>query len=160
MKTGTFLMVVGLAVGLASCSAEMGNTVDLAAEEAAVRAVSARWLELESDKDAAGIAALFATDGTISWEDQDPVVGQTAIEAMLNRNHEENPREVDSWETERVDVAASGDLAIEYGSWSTRNGGLDGNEDDEGRYVTVYRKVEGEWKVSSDMGLSTVPNEE
>jgi len=53
-----------------------------------------------------------------------------------------------------VMVAASGDMAVEAGSYIYSDAG---KEIDRGRYVTNWRKVDGAWKVSTDMWVSTVP---
>lgn len=51
-----------------------------------------------------------------------------------------------SFGPDRIEVAASGDLAVERGAYQSPT--------DEGRYVTVYRKVGGAWKVAADMSVS------
>jgi uncharacterized protein (TIGR02246 family) len=129
----------------------------MAAEEQAVRAISMQWLEYQNAKNIAGIAALFAEDGTLIREHEEPVVGQAAIEAHMTRNQTENPGRMSSWATDRVEVAASADLAAEYGTWSETGLGPNGTEEDHGRYVTIYRKVNGAWKVAADASLSTKP---
>jgi uncharacterized protein (TIGR02246 family) len=145
------LLVLVLVVG--ACAA--APAVDLAAEEDAVRAVSMRWLELEKTRDAAGIAALFVADGTLYREDEEPVVGTAAIIAYLTKSYEESPAAVVDWTTDQVDMSASGDLATERGTWSVKNAGPDGTGTDGGRYIATLRKLNGEWKVLSDVSLST-----
>ena len=34
---------------------------------------------------------------------------------------------------------------------------LKGNGEDKGRFVTVWKKVNGEWKVAHDIGSTTMP---
>ena len=133
--------------------------IDLNTEEQAIRSISMRWLELANSQDAAGVAALFTDDGVVFTDNQEPVVGQTAIQDFRTQRQEKNPKLVFDWITDRVEIAASGDLAIEYGSWTNTGGGLSGTEEDHGKYVTVYRKVNGTWKVVSDIGISTKPEE-
>lgn len=129
--------------------------VDLAAEEQAIRDISARWLELARAKDPAGIAALFADDGMLGREQMSPAHGRQAIEAQLAQDQAANPTVVPSWSTDRVEVAASGDLAVEHGTWSETGVGADGSGTAEGQYVTVYRKVDGAWKIVSDISVTT-----
>ena len=133
--------------------------IDLNTEEQAIRSISMRWLELANSQDAAGVAALFTDDGVVFTDNQEPVVGQTAIQDFRTQRQEKNPKLVFDWITDRVEIAASGDLAIEYGSWTNTGGGLSGTEEDHGKYVTVYRKVNGTWKVAADIGISTKPEE-
>jgi uncharacterized protein (TIGR02246 family) len=148
------LLVAGVLL-LSACAAQTPPTVDTAAAEAEVRDLSMRWLEFERNRDAAGIAALFAADGTMYRGDREPIVGNAAIRAHLEREFAENPAEVAEWATDHVDVASSGDLAIERGTWSVQNAGPDGTGTDGGRYLAVLRRVDGEWKYIADMTMST-----
>ena len=86
---------------------------------------------------------------------QEPSVGPAAIQRRITQDQKENPKEVVNWTTDRVEIASSGDLAIEYGSYTDTGSGLSGTETDQGKYVTVYRKVNGTWKVAADIGSST-----
>jgi uncharacterized protein (TIGR02246 family) len=124
--------------------------VDVAAEEEAVRATSARWLELSRQRDASGVAGLFAEDGAVYWEDRPPTSGPDAIEAFMSRQFAENPGGEVDFGPDRIDVAASGDLAVEQGAYDDLN--------DTGRYITVYRKIGSDWKVAADMSLNTSPD--
>ncbi len=127
-----------------------GPTVDIQAEEDAIRRLSARWLELNRQEDAAGIAALFAEDGTLHWEDRPFTEGRTAIQEFLTGQFAEVSGVDDIFGPDHIDVAASGDLAVERGTYE--------NPDQEGRYTTVYRKLEGEWRVQADMSVSAGPD--
>lgn len=129
--------------------------VDTAAEERAVRAVSEQWLQAEKARDAAAIAALFTEDGIVYREDREPVSGSAAIQAYMAQDFADDPQDAASWTTERVDVAASGDVAVEHGTW-TSTGGKAGP--DNGWYLTLYRKVNDDWKVAADMSISTRPS--
>jgi uncharacterized protein (TIGR02246 family) len=115
------------------------------------------WLALEKTRNAAGIAALFAEEGTIFRENQDPKVGAAAIETHMTQEYAANPSSQVNWTTDRVEVAANGDLAVEYGTWTMTGVGPGGTEVDNGKYVTAYRKVDGTWKVVGDISVSTKP---
>ena len=137
-------------ITLTSCAPEESEpATDLAAEEAAVDATSQQWLTHAQAKEAAGIAGLFADDGVLFVENQDPVVGPSAIEAFFRRDFKDNPDRVPNFGSDRIEVAASGDLAVEFGS---------GGDGDVRKYITVYRKVDGVWKVVGDMSISTKPD--
>jgi uncharacterized protein (TIGR02246 family) len=125
-------------------------SADITAEEEAVRATSAHWLQLSTERDAAGVASLFAQDGALVWEDRPPTFGPAAIEDFMRRQFAEAPMAEGGFGPDRVDVSASGDLAVEQGTSQIPNG--------EGRYITVYRKIEGDWKVAADMFLNTSPD--
>ncbi len=128
----------------------MSPAVDMAAEEEGVRAMSAQWLEFSQDGDASGIAGLFAEDGALFWEDRPPTAGPAAVEEFMRRQFAEAPAEGAEFGPDRIHVAASGDLAVEQGTYSSPA--------NEGRYITVYKKVEDAWKVAADMSLDTSPD--
>ena len=128
--------------------------VDLTAEAQAVRDASMAWSAADQVKDWAKAAATFAPDGIAFPEHQDPLVGPVAIQAADEANAAKMPNALWSWTVDNVVVAASGDMAVEVGSWVFTN---EGKEVDRGKYVTTWRKVEGAWKVSTDIGVSTVP---
>jgi len=146
MKRAMGALVVVASAILAGCAPR----ADVAAEEDAVRARSAQWLEYAKARDASGVASLFAEDGALYWEDRPPTTGPEAIEAFMRRQFTESPAAEGSFAPDRIDVAASGDLAVEQGAYQSPS--------EAGRYLTVYRKVGGEWKVAADMSLRATPH--
>jgi len=148
------LALVTVLLAASGCASQaQAPSMDAAAEEQAVRAVSARWLELTRQKDAGGIAALFADDARLIWAGQQPVVGKAAIQAFLAQDFANNPNQTVHWETERVELAASGDLAVEYGTYESGGGGPDGTLGERGNFTTVFRKRDGAWSIISDSGV-------
>ena len=158
MKKIVFLSLIFFSLAAFGQKVEK-KQVDLKAEEQAIRSISMKWLELIKNHDDAGIAALFANDGIEYNENQEPAVGPVAIQKSFTQTQQQNPKEVVNWTTDRVEIAASSDLAIEYGSWAYTGLGLNGTGTDHGKYITVYRKVNGTWKVVADIGSSTKPKE-
>jgi uncharacterized protein (TIGR02246 family) len=137
--------------------ATFAQQADKKQDEQAIRAISKNWLELTKKHDAAASSALFADDGVSYGMNQEPFVGPAAIKKHFSEDFAQNPKEEIDWSTDRVEVASSGDLAVEYGKYNVKGLGKDGTISDQGRYVTVYRKVGGTWKVSADIGSSTKP---
>ena len=132
--------------------------VDIAADEQTIRDLSARWLEMERARDAAGIAALFSDDGTLYRDNEEPITGRAAIEAHLASEYADEPNAAPDWSVDRILVSSSGDLAVEYGTWTVTNIGPGGTGQDRGRYVATLRKVDGTWRYVSDMSMSTTPD--
>ena len=130
---------------------------DLAAEEKAIRDTDARWQKAAQDRDPAGEAAIFASDGVAYREHVDPLVGPAAFQTWDSKVYAENPRQNTTWTTESLRVADSGDLAIQTGEYHVTAMGPKGDQEDRGRFVTVWKKVNGEWKVAHDIGSTTMP---
>ena len=130
---------------------------DLAAEERAIRDADAAWLKAAQAHDAAAEAATIAADGIVYRTNQDPATGPAGYQALRERDLKENPKHMPSWTTDRIQVAASGDLAVQTGTYNVTGLGPKGDVTDTGRFVTVWKKVGGAWKVAHDIGASTVP---
>jgi uncharacterized protein (TIGR02246 family) len=130
---------------------------NLAAEERAIRDADSRWLKAAQTRDAAGEAAMIAPDGVVYREHVDPIAGPAAFQAYVEKDYAANPKATTNWTTDSVRVAASGDLAIQTGTYEIKGLGPKGVGDDRGRFVTVWRKLGNEWKVANDISTSTVP---
>jgi uncharacterized protein (TIGR02246 family) len=150
-----------LVIMLTACSQQQTGKqkVDLDAEEQAIRSISMEYLGFVKNNDAVSTAALFADDGISYTESVEPSVGPAAVEEAFRKSMEKNPEFVVDWTTDRVEVAASGDLAVEYGSYKMSFPGPEGPQEDFGKYITVYRKVNDVWKIAADMATSTKPEE-
>lgn len=130
---------------------------DLSAEEKAIRDVDASWLKAAQARDAAGEAAIFASDGVAYREHVDPLVGPAAFQTWDTKLYADNPRQTTNWTTESIQIADSGELAIQTGQYHVTGIGANGDREDTGRFVTVWKKVGGEWKVAHDIGSTTMP---
>lgn len=156
MRSTRALFATCVAGALAACApADSGPTVDLAAEEQTIRDLSMQWMQAAQAEDAAAVAALFTADGTTIF-DGEMVVGPAAIQTQMEADIAEMPDAEISWTTNAVQVAASGDMAYERGSWTVDPDGMGEMEPVGGEYVTVWIKEAGEWKVAVDAG-STIP---
>ncbi|MDH3285377.1 MAG: nuclear transport factor 2 family protein [Acidobacteriota bacterium] len=135
------------------------TTVDVAAEARAIRDQSAQWLEWARAKDAAAVAeGMFLEDAETIFDGKIHR-GRVAILADMEKNQAENPDSTISWSTTRVEVAASGDLAFERGSWTYDPDGDGEKPVESGEYATFWKKVDGVWRCAVDSG-STIKEEE
>jgi uncharacterized protein (TIGR02246 family) len=131
---------------------------DLAAAEAAIRAADARWLKAAQAHDAAAEAAVYATDGVAYRAHHEPMVGPAAFQAYSEKEYAENPKLAVNWTTTSLVVAASGDLAVQTGTVHVTGLGPKGVGEDRSRFVTVWKRVNGDWKVAHDIGSTTMPD--
>ena len=130
--------------------------VDTRAEARAVRDLSQRWLAAEVAKDVPKIVEFYAEDA-VEWPSNTPPIrGRDAIRKWY-----------ESWllpegigmtfATDSVDVAASGDLALERGTYRFTQHSPRGSTEDVGKYVTLWKRVGRDWKVALDMANSDRP---
>jgi ketosteroid isomerase-like protein len=155
-----FLLFVVLASLVAACSQPPPAPVskpDLAMEEKAIRDMDAQWLKAAQERNVAAEAAMFASDGVAYRAHVEPLVGPAANQAYITKDYADNPKLVAAWTTDSVQVAESGDLAIQTGEYHFTGIGPKGDGEDKGRFLTVWKKVGGEWKVAYDMGSTTIP---
>jgi uncharacterized protein (TIGR02246 family) len=132
---------------------------DLAAEEKTIRELAARWQTALLARDAATQAAMFAPDGIEYHDRQAPLVGPAAILAWELKAASNHPKAVITTTTNEIRISASGDLAVQAGEG--RITGLGANGEDHSvrtqRFVTVWKKINGEWKVAHDIAIDTTP---
>jgi uncharacterized protein (TIGR02246 family) len=120
-----------------------------------VRQVSAKWLELATKRDVSGIMQLMAADVVFYRPNKMPYVGFEAVSNQVTEDYAQNPKAIYNWKTTRLIVTGALDYAIEYGTFHETGLGQDGSKEDQGAYITVYRKEQDSWKVLSDMSCLT-----
>jgi uncharacterized protein (TIGR02246 family) len=147
------------AIVLTSGCSAASRSPDLAAEEQAIRNLAARWQKALLDRDAATQAAMFADDGLEYHGGEEPLVGPKAILAWETKAATNHPKAVITSKTNEIRIAASGDLAVQSGEGRITAMGANGEDHSvrTQRFVTVWRKINGEWKVAHDIAVDTTP---
>ena len=148
--------LMGACLLFTACSQAETTKPDLAAEEQAIRAADGRWMEAAKARDAAAGAALIASDGLVYREHNDPM-GPEAFQTFTAKEFADNPQMEITWTTDKIQMAESGDLAVQTGEYHVMHLGPKGDGEDKGRFVTVWKKTGGEWKVAQDIGSTTMP---
>ncbi len=159
VRKGSRWLSATIVVALAACAApadqaEQAPAVDLAAEAAAVEAVSMQWLQATEARDLEAVTALFAADAVFFDQTEGSTEGVEAIRADIESSWAQNPDFALTWSTDAVQVSSAGDMAWERGSWTYDPDGEGEAAAMNGEYVTVYKKVDGAWKVASDIGVT------
>lgn len=148
----TLLLVTACAPSKAadSDSGAAAAKVDLAAEEKAIRDLDQQWVDAVAAKDTARIAQLYATDGLLMPPDGQALGGRAgaqkgwgAMFAIPGFGLRFGPT--------RIVVAQSGDMAYDIGTYTLQMNGPKGPAEDKGKYLVVWKKQEGAWKVAADM---------
>jgi uncharacterized protein (TIGR02246 family) len=165
--TNSLLLLSAAALALTACqasdkpgnnSAAMNNgaTVNAGADEQAIRGQVDRWLELVKAKDAAGIAALYAEDGAVMPPNAPIGKGRAAIQQTW-ASLMQTPGFALTFAPEQIVVSASGDMALDRGTYRLALAPHGTAQTDTGKYVVVWRKIGGEWKAAADIFNSDLP---
>ncbi len=158
MKALSRIATAALALLVCGC-ASSPPPPDLAAEEAKIRELAGRWQKALLARDAASQAAMFADDGVSYHDGQEPLVGPKAILEWESRAVAEHPQAKITTVTREIRISASGDLAVQSGEGEMTSLGVNGEDRavHRQRFVTVWKKVRGEWKVAHDIAVNTTP---
>lgn len=137
-------------------STEAASSVSSTADEKAIRSQVARWLDLIKAKDAAAIAQMYTEDGAFMPPNAAIGKGRKAIEqnwaAMMS-----TPGFDLTFAPEQIVVSSSGDMALDRGTYRLAVAPEGAEQIDTGKYVVVWRKVDGEWKAAADIINSDLP---
>jgi uncharacterized protein (TIGR02246 family) len=147
MRAAT-LLVVTLLLTLVSTtpSAQSGN------ERAAIEAVNAKFGAAWGSKDAAALAALYTANATLLPPNSARVTGSAAILEFWKGALASAP---DRGKLTTAEVEAHGDTAHEVGTYELSM--ADGKVADKGKYVVIWKREGGQWKLHRDIWNSDMP---
>ena len=129
----------------------MTTVIDVRGE---IQAAGESFMATFKRGDAAGVAALYTTDGQLLPTHSDFVTGAEAIRAFWQGAMDMGIKEA---KLEAVEAEGHGDTAIEVGKYTLLAEG--GQVADAGKYVVIWRKVDGVWKLHRDIWNSSQPAE-
>jgi uncharacterized protein (TIGR02246 family) len=155
MKVALTFLAAVLIWGCASPARQ----VDRAADELKIRELAATWQKALLARDPVTQAGMFAPDGVSYHDGQEPLVGPAAILAWETKSATEHPKADITARTDRIEIAAAGDIAIQTGEGRITGLGASGEDRSvrRQRFVTIWRKVNGEWKVAHDIAVNITP---
>lgn len=148
---GSFVLVAALP----AAAAAQGVTATSRSAERAVRAADSVMLHAVAARDVDKVTAMFAADAVVMHPHAPAATG-----AAIRKGWADVlglPGAILTWTPTQVNVAASGDLAHETGSYALSYDSPNGKVNDAGSFVTVWRKDRGQWKVLTDAAASNTP---
>jgi len=158
MDARTFRIVLLAGIFLSACATKKDEAVvDIAAAQQAIKDRSAAWMQAVQAKDAASVAGSFYSKEAMVAYDGSVSRGRAAIQAGLEDDFASSPETTVSWTSDAVNVAASGDMAYEIGTITRDADGTGPQPAVNGAFVTVWRKIEGEWYAVADAGTEAAP---
>ena len=123
-----------------------------ASARADIEAANSKFMALLAKGDAAGLAALYATDGQVVPPNSDFVSGAPAIQKFWQGTIDAG---IKGAKFTTLDVTVRGDLASETGKYDLT--GADGTVLDTGKYVVVWKREGGRWKLHRDIFNTSMP---
>ncbi len=142
MKKLTTLLFALLAIG---CSDAPETDLE------GLKAMEAEWQAGFDARDAAAIAAVYADNGAVLPPNGTTVKGRAAVEAFWVEFMSSGI----GGEINDTEVYASGDLGYKVGSYVITDPG--GTTIDVGKYIEVWRNVDGKWQMLHDILNSDMP---
>jgi ketosteroid isomerase-like protein len=147
------LSLLAVAV-LGACS---GPRVDIAAETAAVSARSQGIAAAEAAQNTEQALAFWADDAIVQGAGSPQIQGHDAIRALYDSFFGSGQLKQFEGTTSHLEVSQSGDLAYEYGVNRFVLTGPSGDLLDMGKYLAVWKKIDGEWYAAALSFTSDAP---
>ena len=117
-----------------------------------IDAANAQFTAAAAKGDGAGLAALYAADGQVLPAGSDPIKGAQAIQKFWQGALDSGIAEIG---LTTIDLFGRGPTATEVGRYELRDKA--GKVLDHGKYIVVWRREGGKWKLLRDMFSTNVP---
>jgi uncharacterized protein (TIGR02246 family) len=139
-------------VMLVAVSASLTQTAYADGVRSDIEAANAQFTAAAAKGDGAGLAALYTADGQVLPVGSDPIKGAQAIQKFWQGALDSGIAEV---ALKTVDLFGRGPTATEVGQYELRDKA--GKVLDHGKYIVVWRKEGGKWKLLRDMFSTNAP---
>ncbi len=118
----------------------------------AIMEANTNFMAKFNEGDAAGIAALYTENGQLMPANSDIITGKEAIQAFWQGGMDMG---IKSATLETVEVEGMGTTACEVGKYTLY---ADGDQMiDMGKYVVIWKQVEGQWLLHRDIWNTSMP---
>jgi uncharacterized protein (TIGR02246 family) len=118
----------------------------------AIVAANEDFMTTFKGSDAAGMAALYTEKGQILPPNSDFVTGKQGVQTFWQAIFDMGIKEA---ELETVEAESHGDTAIEVGKFTLKGEG--GQVLDQGKYIVIWKREDGQWKLHRDIFNSSMP---
>lgn len=130
---------------------------DVQAEQQAIREATKRWLAAIAKKDTSAIGRVYTADGMFFPPNSPRIDGRQAVEkawkGLLGL-----PGVTLTFAPDRIDISQACDMGIDIGTYALSFDGKQGRMTDRGKYVVVWKKDGGTWKVFADIFNTSLTN--
>lgn len=141
------------------CAAVIASFIGCLAQSAhadgvrqAIEAANAQFSAAAAKGDGAGLAALYATDGQVLPPGSDVIRGSDAIQKFWQGALDSG---ISGVGLKTLEVFGHGPTVTEVGQYELRDKA--GKVIDHGKYIVIWRREGGNWKLLRDMYSTNVP---
>lgn len=151
------VVLLCLCLGLLGCTST--PKVDIQAETDAIRNLEDQWTVALQTGDAEKIVSYFAPEAVSMRPNQPILVGLDAIRNRTVSMFADTTLLFNTYTgtIDIIEVSASGDLAYARGHDEITTKTKDGLIKDNGKWVDIWKKIDGQWKVTVSIGNSDLP---
>lgn len=118
----------------------------------AIAAANEEFMANFNRGDAAGVAALYSEDVWILPTNSDIVKGRSGVQAVWQSVLDMG---ITTAQLEIVELEDHGDTAIEISKYTL--GGEGGQVLDQGKYIVIWKRQEGQWKLHREIFNTSMP---
>lgn len=129
----------------------IGCAPPTAQESTELAARASKWEVAFNAGDLDALVAMYTVDARLLPPNGEMGKGAEAVRASFSEMIDAGLR----GELATIDAMAVGDLGHRIGTYKLNTG--DGTPVDEGKYIEVWRKVGGEWRIAADIWNSNLP---
>src|SRR3954471_4605722 len=123
--------------------------------EREIRAASSAWQRYIAAQQTDSSVAMPLPNAILMMANSPPVMGSNGIRAGWG-DIVKLPNLSMHWTPQHIEVI-SPTAAQEFGTYTDSHDGPNGKESDAGTYVTLWKKVNGKWRVALDAPVSSMP---
>jgi uncharacterized protein (TIGR02246 family) len=151
------LLAVVALIGCAGMTQKAAPPVDQAAIGAAIDSINAAYLAGITARDTTALVNLYAEDGRMMAPNAPAAEGKDALHKAWAGFLSIPGITLSTTSTTKM-IAEAGDMAVDIGTYTFNGTDPKGKPmTDSGKYTTVFKKVNGEWKIVVDMFNSNTP---
>jgi len=146
-----------------TCIAISGCTttpkVDFQAEKDLIQNNEDQWTVALQTKDAEKIVGFYATEAVSMRPNQPIYIGINAVRNGIESMLADTTLLFNTYagKVDVIEVSSAGDMAYSYGHDEIMVKTKDGLVKDEGKWVDIWKKIDGQWKVIVSSGNSNKP---
>ena len=137
--------VVWFVIIIILCGCSTKPAVDFQAEEQQLRQMTQEWYDAENRDDLDAIMPFIAEESVMQMPGMPMIEGKEAQRSIMAMLLESMVSIIGGPMT--IVISESGDLAYQYGTSTAVLKGPDGEFEDPEKYLFIWEKIDGEWKV-------------